>query len=228
MTEEKRLRWARSTIATHKSKGFMVTLRSRELYEMVKDINNCSICGCKLNWNGGKVSNISPSLDRIDNEMFITKDNIQIVCHRCNRLKGTMLMSEFVSYCNIVADNFKGDNYISEIVSISKEEQVRLIKKQKEASEEFKMAIHIRKYYEELYLNKIIRNSKMLNQILDETNDAVVSMRNKGIPEDIIIKGVIQPSIRALSVFDNEVGKWAVDSLENLKLDNNKQDIKML
>lgn len=222
MAEEKRLRWARSTISTHKSKGFMVTIRSRELYEMVKYINNCSICGCKLNWNGGKVSNISPSLDRIDNEMFITKDNIQIVCHRCNRVKGSMLMSEFVSYCNIVSDNFKDVSYVLDTVNMAKEEQVRLIKKQKEAEEEFKMAIHIRKYYEELYLNKIIKNSKMLNQILDETNDAVVSMRNRGIPEDIIIKGVIQPSIRALSVFDNEVGKWAVDSLENLKLEVSK------
>ena len=62
----------------------------------------------------------------------------------------------------------------------------------------------------------------MLNQILDETNDAVVSMRNKRVPEDIIIKSVIQPSIHAVSVFDNEFGKWAVDSLENLKLDNTR------
>ena len=225
MTEEKRLRWARSTIARHKSKGFMVTLRSRQLYDMIKDIDKCSICGCELNWNGGKVSNISPTIDRVDNEMFINKDNIQILCHRCNRIKGTMLMSEFVSYCNIVSDNFKCDSYVLDTVNMAKEEQVRLIEKQKEAAEEFETSMRFRKYYEELYLNKIIKNSKMMNRILDETNEVVMSMRNKCVPEDIIIKSVIQPSIHALSVFDNEVGKWAVDSLENLKLDNTR-DIK--
>ena len=41
MSKEKRQRWARATIATHKAKGFMVSLGSKQLYDMVKDINNC-------------------------------------------------------------------------------------------------------------------------------------------------------------------------------------------
>lgn len=60
-----------------------------------KLVDDCSICGCKLNYGRGynKMHNevrgivSRPSLDRIDNDRGYEPDNVQIICVECNSEK---------------------------------------------------------------------------------------------------------------------------------------------
>ena len=101
--------WARSTLTGHKKSGYKIELSIYALEEMVKKITYCWICGVKLTYSYPKGKNTGggmfhPSLDRIYNEDFISKDNVQIICYRCNVAKNRMSMKEFIEYCKIVAE----------------------------------------------------------------------------------------------------------------------------
>jgi hypothetical protein len=75
------------------AKGFDVILTADEIARMFLEAEYCPICGVlmvdeasrrdKENWLKVK------SLDRIYNETVMRKDNVQIICLKCNQLKGT-------------------------------------------------------------------------------------------------------------------------------------------
>jgi hypothetical protein len=44
----------------------------------------------------------SPSLDRLDNESVIRRDNILILCYKCNATKRYRTLREFLDYCDVV------------------------------------------------------------------------------------------------------------------------------
>lgn len=88
-------------------KKYDVNMTSIELYEYIKNIETCKICGRKLNWQNTKVSKNSPSLDRTNNENFIDITNIQIICHDCNSTKRDRTMEEFIEYCKVVVANYE-------------------------------------------------------------------------------------------------------------------------
>lgn len=91
----------------HHSK-YILHISSKELADIARKADSCAICGCQLNWAPGrKFSGLSPSLDRIDNGQDIAKDNIQIVCHSCNRTKSNRTMRDFVAYCKTVIERFE-------------------------------------------------------------------------------------------------------------------------
>jgi hypothetical protein len=102
--------WAKWAIRHHRAVGYTVTITRDELVNICMSIRECIICGTKLSWNhlvnGTGRTRVTPSLDRIDNEMSITKDNIQIICLGCNSTKGNRTMSEFIEYCNNVVLKF--------------------------------------------------------------------------------------------------------------------------
>jgi hypothetical protein len=50
--------------------------------------NKCPIFGFNLEWNGNGFRETSPSIDRIDSSRGYTKDNIQIISWKANRIKG--------------------------------------------------------------------------------------------------------------------------------------------
>jgi 5-methylcytosine-specific restriction endonuclease McrA len=62
------------------------------------DTHICGICGCTLNWKAGKKIPLpeGPTLDRINNEEIMTLENVQIICHACNRAKGKTPMDEYM------------------------------------------------------------------------------------------------------------------------------------
>ena len=96
-------RWCTQTIYKHKTRGYIVNMTSDELYNIVKDKPICEICGKELEWYStgtGKVSNLSPSLDRIYNGNEINKDNISILCTKCNVKKNSETLEENVIWCN--------------------------------------------------------------------------------------------------------------------------------
>ena len=103
-------KWAKITLSKHKQHGFLVEISREELILMADNVTYCNLCGRELNWNGGKRTSTTPSLDRINNEDFLNKDNIQIICVTCNTKKGSMTMSEYISYCDVISKRARGDN----------------------------------------------------------------------------------------------------------------------
>ena len=94
--------WCSSTINSHKKRGYIVNITIDELYNIVKDEPSCEICGKELEWYStgkGKTTNLSPSLDRIYNENEINKDNISILCHKCNTKKHSDSIEENLVWC---------------------------------------------------------------------------------------------------------------------------------
>lgn len=100
--------WAYNTLSSHKNKGILINVNPIELYKYVKHIDSCQICNTLLNWERKyKKSTLkSPTLDRINNENFINKDNIMIICHECNTTKGTRLWKDFINYCHEINEKF--------------------------------------------------------------------------------------------------------------------------
>ena len=109
-------KWCSSTINFHKKRGYIVNITFDELYNIVKDKPSCEICGKELEWYStgkGKTTNLSPSLDRKNNENEINKDNISILCHKCNIKKNSESIEENLVWCKQFeeyANNILGDN----------------------------------------------------------------------------------------------------------------------
>ncbi len=93
----------------------LTSKREREKYDValtIKELRNiatrtkvCPICGVTIDYSRGKgtILDNSPSLDRINNENVLTKDNVWIICNKCNRTKSNRTLKEFVEYCQMVA-----------------------------------------------------------------------------------------------------------------------------
>jgi hypothetical protein len=95
-------RWCTDTIRLHKNRGYIVNITIDELYNIVKDEPICEICGKELEWYStgkGKPTNLSPSLDRIYNGNEINKDNISILCYKCNAKKHSDSIEENLVWC---------------------------------------------------------------------------------------------------------------------------------
>ncbi len=101
-----------STLHRHRYKGISIDITMAELFDYIKNIKTCKMCGKPLNWskNGKKgAEHDSPTLDRINNEDYINLDNIQILCHQCNSGKQKMTNDDYIQHCKNV---LKNNNYI--------------------------------------------------------------------------------------------------------------------
>ncbi len=105
-----RRKWSSSTLHQHKNRGCEIEISIDNVYEIAKKTDFCNVCGIKLNWEynskKGKTLSNSPSLDRINCENVINKNNIMIVCHKCNKTKQDRTMKEFVEYCKNIVKKF--------------------------------------------------------------------------------------------------------------------------
>jgi hypothetical protein len=100
--------WASKSIHKHKEKGFDVMISLDELSLLAEKTTHCMYCGCKL-WYGpkdGKVMPNSPALDRKNNGVTITCDNVDITCIRCGRTKNDRTHNEFVQYCIAIVKKY--------------------------------------------------------------------------------------------------------------------------
>lgn len=99
--------WVYATIANHK-KRYKVNVKAKELISLANLTTHCSICNKKLDYSHGKkkLNLASPTIDRINNEKVLNKNNIWIVCHQCNTTKGIRKFNEFVKYCEMVVNKF--------------------------------------------------------------------------------------------------------------------------
>jgi hypothetical protein len=96
--------------ARHRNEGYKINITIDELEILAKNTTNCPICSVKLDYSVGTKNNRaqknSPSLDRINNEKILNKNNIWIICYNCNSTKRNRTMEEFIKYCTIVSNKF--------------------------------------------------------------------------------------------------------------------------
>lgn len=66
--------------------------------------DHCPIIGLALNMNSGRSGAYknSPSLDRIDNDLGYTKDNIWVISQKANAMKGSATKDELVRFAKWV------------------------------------------------------------------------------------------------------------------------------
>jgi 5-methylcytosine-specific restriction endonuclease McrA len=98
----------RASAKKRNDKRYTTTLTVTELHEIVLSTKVCPICGVELDYKRGKKhgKDNSPSLDRINNDNIVTKDNVWIICNRCNRTKSDRTLKEFTEYCSMVASKY--------------------------------------------------------------------------------------------------------------------------
>jgi len=100
-------RWAYTTKRNHRQ--YDVNIDIKDIISMGYKTTHCPLCGCKLDYSVGKGTRKfnSPSLDRINNESYLDKNNVWIICAECNTRKGAHTLSEFILYCETVIKNMK-------------------------------------------------------------------------------------------------------------------------
>lgn len=106
--------WAINTIAGHRKRGYDVSgLCYPALEKKAQAVGVCRYCHRTLVWNhsheGGAQAPLSPTMDRINNELVLTLDNIQIICSQCNTTKGARTHTEFVHYLTDTINNINNE-----------------------------------------------------------------------------------------------------------------------
>lgn len=91
--------WANTTIHKHRKAGIDIRLEIKELQDFfnITMKKGCKICSAKMEPGDGVVGPRSPSLD-IKNPFKKIVDNIddvQIICHECNKRKGNRTMKQW-------------------------------------------------------------------------------------------------------------------------------------
>jgi len=103
--------WVNNTLSHHSYRGYIITITKEELEQMLKSTKTCIYCGRELHYSYGDrktAKSDSPTLDRIDNEQELTKENVQIICKECNTAKGSKPHDVFVEYCYSIGQKFRG------------------------------------------------------------------------------------------------------------------------
>lgn len=96
--------WSYATLRNHRTRGVTFAFTVKQLTTFVKRLTKCNVCDKKLGWQPGRMSDDSPTIDRIDNRRGrLNFSDIQILCIECNTTKGRRTMSQFISYCRTVA-----------------------------------------------------------------------------------------------------------------------------
>ena len=98
------LLFARNSYNSHKKRGHIVNLTVDEICEIAKKVTNCPFCGIELNYRNYTTLSDTPSLDRIDNEKELNRENVMIICHKCNITKSNRTLKEFVEYCRKISE----------------------------------------------------------------------------------------------------------------------------
>jgi len=93
--------WANNSIKSHIRKKFIVNIDINYLIDLAHNTKSCPICKSELLFKIGNGLNInnSPTLDRINNESILNKDNIRIICHKCNATKLNRTENEMYIWC---------------------------------------------------------------------------------------------------------------------------------
>lgn len=97
--------FARGTIRDHRRTGCTINFSIDDLVAPARATPDCPICRCALNWDYSKPrrsADDSPTLDRINNNTVLSINDVQVICHSCNRTKSDRTAAEFAEWCRIV------------------------------------------------------------------------------------------------------------------------------
>jgi hypothetical protein len=94
--------FVQGTLDNHRLMGYKVEATINVLVAKLLHNPVCPYCNSELNLYGTGHRMDGPSMDRVDNGMTITNDNVQFVCRRCNANKGARTHEEFVDYAAMV------------------------------------------------------------------------------------------------------------------------------
>ena len=70
------------------------TLTLQDIKDMWPFDNKCPVFGFEFEWNSAGFRETSPSLDRIDSNKGYTKDNVQVISWKANRIKAYATAAE--------------------------------------------------------------------------------------------------------------------------------------
>lgn len=94
--EDPHLQWAKDALRNAKRrsrhKNLEFTLVLDDVLELLAPF--CPLLGVVLNYGSTKLSDDSPTLDRLDSSLGYTKKNILVVSHRANRIKSDSTLDE--------------------------------------------------------------------------------------------------------------------------------------
>jgi hypothetical protein len=103
-------RWAQDSLRKHKER-YDILISLDELAEIAKSTTYCYYCGRTLIWSGNMhTRSHSPTLDRMHNEKYISKDNCRIICLACNAGKSSDTEDEYINRCRQVVINAERRN----------------------------------------------------------------------------------------------------------------------
>ncbi len=100
--------WCAQTLCGHRCRGYVVNITTAELYELAAKTKICPICESVIDWRGRKgcANHNSPVCDRLNNETFMNKDNVWIICRRCSNSKSDRTIAELIQWCKTVIEKF--------------------------------------------------------------------------------------------------------------------------
>jgi len=100
--------WARASLGCHRSTGYKTEITIDELEILARKSFHCPYCGKKLNYfpEDKKLNPNSPTLDRINNELILTINNVKILCYQCNISKSNRTEKEFFEFCRRLVEKF--------------------------------------------------------------------------------------------------------------------------
>lgn len=110
------LRWAKGRA---KAKGIPVDITEAD----IRIPSVCPVLGIPLFKGTGKLTDNSPTLDRIDSTGGYTKDNVLVVSARANRIKSDATIEELLKVAIFYFQLTYGENHDHSIQHLSTDEQ---------------------------------------------------------------------------------------------------------
>jgi 5-methylcytosine-specific restriction endonuclease McrA len=92
--------WASSTLRDHKRRGYVAKVAMSEIAAIAERSPTCFYCGIELDYspNKGVARFNSPTMDRRDNQLEFTANDVNIICVRCNASKSDRTHAEYILY----------------------------------------------------------------------------------------------------------------------------------
>ena len=99
-----RVSWYNSFYKSAISRGYCWTIDIEFVAALHEQQNGrCALSGLAIGWSDQKWDHTA-SIDRIDNSVGYTEENIQLVHKEVNMLRGTASVDRFIELCGLVAD----------------------------------------------------------------------------------------------------------------------------
>jgi hypothetical protein len=102
-----RVSWLEAFSKSAVSRGYLWELTPEIVNELYIEQNGlCALSGLSISWSSVGWDHTA-SIDRIDNNIGYTIDNIQLVHKKINMMRGVLPVDEFISLCNAVTNKVK-------------------------------------------------------------------------------------------------------------------------